>query len=91
MDSDDNVLDGQHRLEAVIQAEKPIQIMLGRNLNPSIFNVVDIGSKRTAGDALEIMGSTKGRTIAVALKTTNFITSFQKLNGQATILLNIVR
>lgn len=79
LDSDDNVLDGQHRLEAVIQAEKPIQIMLGRNLSPSIFNVVDIGSKRTAGDALEIMGSTKGRTIAVALKNYQLYYQFPKV------------
>ena len=41
LDSDDNILDGQHRLAAVVKAEKPIQIMLGRNLDPKIFNVVD--------------------------------------------------
>ena len=54
-------------------------IVLGRNLNPSIFNVVDIGSKRTAGDALEIMGSTKGRTIAVALKNYQLYYQFPKV------------
>ena len=28
LDSEDNILDGQHRLAAVVKAEKPIQIML---------------------------------------------------------------
>ena len=68
LDSEDNILDGQHRLAAVVKAEKPIQIMLGRNLDPKIFNVVDTGATRTAGDVLDILGSSKGKTIAAALK-----------------------
>ena len=42
--------------------------MLGRNLDPKIFNVVDTGATRSAGDVLDILGSSKGKTIAAALK-----------------------
>ena len=79
LDSSDNILDGQHRLAAVVKAEKPIQIMLGRNLDPSIFNVVDTGATRTAGDALEILGSVKGKTIAAALKNYQFYYQYPKI------------
>ena len=68
LDTENNILDGQHRLAAIVRAEKPIQIMLGRNLDPAIFNVVDTGCTRTAGDALDILGSNKGKTVAAALK-----------------------
>ena len=68
LDNQNNILDGQHRLAAIVRAEKPIQIMLGRNLDPAIFNVVDTGATRTAGDALDILGSNKGKTVAAALK-----------------------
>ena len=33
-----------------------------------IFNVVDTGATRSAGDVLDILGSSKGKTIAAALK-----------------------
>ena len=79
LDQDNNILDGQHRLAAVVRAEKPIQIMLGRNLDPGIFNVVDTGSTRTAGDALDILGSSKGKTVAAALKNYQLYYQFPKV------------
>ena len=79
LDQDNNILDGQHRLAAVVRAEKPIQIMLGRNLDPGIFNVVDTGSTRTAGDALDILGSSKGKTVAAALKNYQLYYQYPKV------------
>ena len=79
LDQDNNILDGQHRLAAIVRAEKPIQIMLGRNLDPGIFNVVDTGSTRTAGDALDILGSSKGKTVAAALKNYQLYYQFPKV------------
>ena len=79
LDNQNNILDGQHRLAAVVRAEKPIQIMLGRNLDPAIFNVVDTGATRTAGDALDILGSNKGKTVAAALKNYQLYYQYPKV------------
>ena len=79
LDNQNNILDGQHRLAAVVRAEKPIQIMLGRNLDPGIFNVVDTGCTRTAGDALDILGSNKGKTVAAALKNYQLYYQYPKV------------
>ena len=79
LDNQNNILDGQHRLAAVVRAEKPIQIMLGRNLDPAIFNVVDTGATRTAGDALDILGSSKGKTVAAALKNYQLYYQYPKV------------
>ena len=79
LDNQNNILDGQHRLAAIVRAEKPIQIMLGRNLDPAIFNVVDTGATRTAGDALDILGSAKGKTVAAALKNYQLYYQYPKV------------
>ena len=69
-DSDGNLLDGQHRLHACIEADTPIEILVGRNINKKAFNVVDTGCARTAGDTLDIINgkSSNGKTIAAAVK-----------------------
>jgi hypothetical protein len=44
------LLDGQHRLLAVIATGKPLESLLFENCNPSIFKYIDCGARRTLGD-----------------------------------------
>ena len=50
--SDGVLLDGQHRLAAIVRAKIPVQIVISRNCDPETFGLIDTGIKRTAGDAV---------------------------------------
>ena len=67
-DADGNLIDGQHRLAAILQTRKTVKMMVATNMDASIFDVVDTGSKRSTGDALDILGSEHGRIVSAALK-----------------------
>ncbi len=65
------LLDGQHRLNAVILANKPIQTYVIDNLDENVFDSIDIGSVRTSANILEIhTGKTckDPKTVSSALK-----------------------
>ena len=68
-DKEGNLIDGQHRLAAVLQTRKTVPMMVATNMDASIFDVVDTGSKRSTGDALDILGSEEGRVVSGAIKT----------------------
>ena len=67
-DADGNLIDGQHRLAAILQTRQTVKMMVATNMDAGIFDVVDTGSKRSTGDALDILGSEHGRTVSAALK-----------------------
>jgi hypothetical protein len=48
------ILDGQHRLMAVIKSNKAINFHFATNLNDEIFDVLDTGSSRNATDAFKV-------------------------------------
>lgn len=48
------ILDGQHRLVAVIKSDTSIIFQIATGLKDSIFNVIDTGSKRNASDVFKI-------------------------------------
>lgn len=50
------ILDGQHRLLAVIDANVPIYFHVATGLDDDIFDVLDTGSVRSAGDIFHIEG-----------------------------------
>jgi hypothetical protein len=50
--TDGRILDGQHRLAAIVAANKTVSMMVARDCDPSTFIVLDQGAKRSYGDAL---------------------------------------
>lgn len=60
------LLDGQHRLQAVIRAGVPVELFVLRGLEPETQEVMDSGSARTAGDALRLRGQTARYTSLAA-------------------------
>jgi len=67
--SDGIILDGQHRLHAIINSGKSFKFLVVEGLNKEIFSVIDTGAKRTPGDALHINGVSNANAIAKGIRT----------------------
>jgi hypothetical protein len=55
-DWNDRLIDGQHRLEAIIASGVPVEVLVIRGLDPRVQDVIDSGSKRSAPDVLKFNG-----------------------------------
>jgi hypothetical protein len=72
-----NLIDGQHRLAAIILADQGIQLSIIRNIDNSAFDVIDIGRPRRISDILAIMKISNSSAVAAGIRV--FI-AFKKLN-----------
>lgn len=54
--SDGTVLDGQHRLLAIVDSGTTQDLVIQRGFDSSIFSTIDVGAKRNGGDALKASG-----------------------------------
>jgi hypothetical protein len=61
------LLDGQHRLEAISQAERTVNLLVVRGLDPKSQSTMDIGRKRTGADWLHILREKDGTALATVL------------------------
>lgn len=50
------LVDGQHRLHAVIKANIPAPMLVFENVPPETFSVLDTGKRRSGGDVLALSG-----------------------------------
>lgn len=55
-DRQGRLIDGQHRLNAVVAARKTVQMLVVRDLSSEVIQVLDTGKPRSAADALTIAG-----------------------------------
>lgn len=55
--SDGDLIDGQHRLEALIRANVTLTLHVAENLEKSAFNVLDTGKNRSATDVVSTLGT----------------------------------
>jgi hypothetical protein len=62
------LFDGQHRLNAVIELNHPVQFLVVRNLNPEAYTAIDTGARRTHGDMMQHAGSKHASSVAAAAK-----------------------
>lgn len=67
-DGEDVLLDGQHRLAAVIQAKMDLHFLVIRGLPVSSQETMDQGKKRTFGDMLKMRGEKSVHLLAGATK-----------------------
>lgn len=63
---DGRVVDGQHRLHAVVKAQKPIRVVICWDADPDTFGVINIGKVRTGNDIWGIAGHTSTNAAASA-------------------------
>jgi len=55
-DSNGNLINGQHRLQAIVESGKPQLLLVIVNLDTECFKVLDTGKARNGGDVLHIAG-----------------------------------
>lgn len=58
------IIDGQHRLLAIVEAQRPVQAMVVSGVNDAAFETIDTGRARTPADVLSIMGYTNTADLA---------------------------
>lgn len=67
-DKYDRLLDGQHRLSAVVHSEETVQFLIVSGLEESTFKVMDTGKNRSSGDVLSTMGVKYSSDVAAVAK-----------------------
>jgi hypothetical protein len=63
------VLDGQHRLHAIIAADETVDVLVVRGVDPEVFGVLDTGASRTPADSLKIAGYKDTNVLAAMVRT----------------------
>lgn len=66
-DLDGNLLDGQHRLAAVLRSGVTIRSWVMCGVPADVFDTIDVGKRRSAADTLSCLGEKDARTIAASL------------------------
>jgi hypothetical protein len=62
------LIDGQHRLAAIVKAEMSVPLTVTHDVPRSAFTVMDTGRKRTGRDALALAGENNATHLAAALR-----------------------
>jgi hypothetical protein len=63
------LVDGQHRLAAVVEAELPVEMTVFTEVEPDSFDVLDTGKRRNAADVLAIEGEKSTTMLAAMVRT----------------------
>jgi hypothetical protein len=63
---DGMLIDGQHRLLAIIEAGVPVKMVIAYDVPAAVMNVIDQGSKRSGGDVLSMHGHKNATKLAAA-------------------------
>lgn len=63
----DTLLDGQHRLSAIVQAGVPVRMLVVSQLPDTTQDTMDTGTKRTLGDVLKLRGEAHYVPLAAVL------------------------
>ncbi len=64
---DGTLIDGQHRLAAIIFADVTVEMLVAKNVDPGVFDTVDTGGTRVIGDALYISHEGNAAQLGTAL------------------------
>lgn len=63
------LVDGQHRLAAIIEADVPIDVTVFTDVDEATFDVLDTGKRRNAADVLAIEGEKSTTMLAAMVRT----------------------
>ena len=66
--SGENVIDGQHRLYAIIRANTPVETLVVRGLSQETKNTIDTGKPRSAADVLHFNGQVNAGVLAAVAR-----------------------
>jgi hypothetical protein len=77
-----SLLNGQHRLNALIRANVSLFFHLATEVNDDVFDVLDTGSTRSASDVLSISGVPNALRVAAVIGFYNSLKDKNKLASQ---------
>lgn len=63
---DGRILDGQHRLHAIVQADTAVRSYFVADLDHDVFDTIDQGRRRSPGDTLSVSGEKNATLVAAA-------------------------
>jgi hypothetical protein len=63
------LVDGQHRLAAIIEADLPVELTVFTDVAEDTFDVLDTGKRRNAADVLAIEGEKNSTMLAAMVRT----------------------
>lgn len=69
IDTTGALVDGQHRLAAIIEADTPVEITVFTEVPVGAFDVLDTGRRRNAADVLAIEGEKSAAMLAAMVRT----------------------
>lgn len=83
-----NLIDGQHRLHAVIESGVAIRTIIVDNLDFCVFKTIDDGRRRSASDTLSVIGEKNTSNLAAALTVVDcyYRQSFTRPRNRSNIL-----
>ncbi len=62
------LIDGQHRMAAVVQADTTVQMLIAYDVDPAVMPVLDTGAARKFSDVLKISGSPQRSAVAAIVR-----------------------
>ncbi len=71
LNKDGHVIDGQHRLSAVVMYGKPVKMTMAYDVVKEAYKTIDIGMKRTPGHMLSMRGEKDCNVLASILRLYN--------------------
>lgn len=75
------LIDGQHKLKAIVKSGKTIVMHIQTGLDPDAFAILDTGRKRTGGDVLAIAGEKDFNYLAAAIKAEIYLRKHGRTGG----------
>ena len=67
-DTEGILINGQHRMLALVAYGKPLLFLVGRNYPKDTFSIIDTGKNRTAGDVLQVKGVKRPKLVAAIIR-----------------------
>lgn len=63
-----SILDGRHRLAAIVESQQTVPMLVVRNVDVKAFKTIDLGKKRSPGDILGMAGHTNTFLLAATAR-----------------------
>lgn len=74
-DTNGRMINGQHRMTALVEYGRPLEFLVTTGLEPEAFNVIDTGRMRSAGDVLTTEGIASGHHKSAIIR---FVYAYKK-------------
>lgn len=93
--TDGSLLDGQHRLSAIVKSGVSVTMAVARNVPPDSFSTIDSGRSRSMSDVLMVQGMTNAHWLSATagwlyLYMHDSVRSFTKARANRSELLDII-